>query len=202
MSIFQGKVRGEAVTGGDASGGVDVVLYAVTPGWSAIGVDSGMLISCRASSPTIPGLYVTGGDPFTNAMVGSTISITGHGVFEIAEVISPYRISIYGAIEPGTMEEGVTFSMAGQESLQALELDVNDKLRITDVFISQEKDSGYALVEGSDSPGLRLVKGRLLEMGSVNLRFETPYVCQPQSTLKYFGHDNGLNVCLVHGFIT
>lgn len=199
---IQGPIRGEAIINGDASEGIDIVLYAVTPGWAAIGADSGMTAS--ASVRSVGGgdyvtITVTGGAPFRSAMVGRIISFVGCGSIGITEVISPTEIRVAGDY---LLMGNRAFTMEAQEGLRVVELDADDTLNITDVFVSQEKDSEYAVVEGEDAPGRRVAKGRLLEVGSINLRFDTPFIGCAQNTLKYFGHDNGLNVCLIHGYIT
>ena len=200
MNPIQGIVRGEAVIDGDASGGIDLVLYAVTPGWSTL---SGVSITTTFGDPVR--ILATSSHPFVGTMVGKTISFVKNGSREIVEILSPNVIRVDSPLTEFTGADTVahdTFSMEAQEGLRVVELDADDELHITDVFISQEKDSEYALVEDTDSPGKRVVKGRLLEVGSVNLRFDTPYICQLQCNLKYFGHDNGLNVCLIHGHLT
>ena len=120
------------------------------------------------------------------------------------EVLSPQVVRVNQPLACfGTDTMGYdTVSLSAQEGLQEIEVDADDGLRITDVFISQEKDSAYALVECEDSPGRRIVKGRLLEVGSLIQQFVTPHICQRQCTLKYFGHDTGLNVCIIHGQLT
>lgn len=193
MNPIHGIVRGEAVIDGDASGGIDITLYAVTPGWAAITADSGMLATGGPNGL----ITVTGGEPFISSMVGKTITFIKAGSKEILRVISSTEIQVFGDLSE--MKDEV-FAMAAQEGLRIVELDMNDELHITDIFLSQEKDSEY--IVGEDVPGKRIIKGRLLEMGSVNLRFVTPFVCSPNGVLKYFGHDNGLNVCIIHGYIT
>ena len=105
------------------------------------------------------------------------------------------------AIVDGDASDGIEFVLYAmiRGVLQAVELNPEDEFNITDVFISQNKDSAYAVVAGTDSPGERIVKGRLLEMGSVNVRFETPFITRPNGQLVYIGDDNGLNVALIHG---
>ena len=191
---IQGIIRGEAIVDGDASGGIDVILYAVTPGWNAIEA---------IVAATDPGgndiIYATGGNPFKSGMVSKEIIFVGVGSYHIIEVNGPNGIKIDQVI---LLEDDTPITIAAQESLQAVELDTDDVLEVTDVFISQEKDSEYALVQNTDTPGQRIVKGRLLEMGSINKQFTTPFICTVGGGLKYFGHDTGLNVCLIHGRLT
>lgn len=194
---IQGIVRGEAVVDGDASAGVDLTLYAVTAGWDAIAVDSGMLAIGDS-------LYVcvSGGNPFVSGMVGKTITFTRNGPRIIFEVISSTEIRVDSEVSflVDGQRTNDTFSIDAQESLREITLDVNDELNVTDVFISQEKDSQYAVVVDDDVSGKRLAKGRLLEIGSMNRQLKTPFVSR--GVLKYFGHSEGLNVCLIHGYIT
>jgi hypothetical protein len=193
MNPIQGIVRGEVILDGDASQGIDLTLYAVTVGWDAVPADSGMLATGGSSSE----VSVSGGNPFTTSMVGKTITFVESGSAMITFVVEPNRIQI-DRIFPLMVNEA--FTMDGQESLRVIELDENDELHVTDVFISQEKDSKYAIVVGEDVPGQRLAKGRLLETGSINCQLKTPFVSR--GILKYYGHDVGLNVCLINGYIT
>lgn len=189
---IQGIVRGEAILDGDASEGIDLTLYAVTAGWEAITVDSGMLATGNGSD-----IIVLGGDPFISNMVGKIITFVESGPAVITEVISSNEIMVIGDF---TLMNKEAFTMEAQESLQVIELDANDELNVTDVSVSQEKDSQYAVVVDEDAPGKRLAKGRLLETGSISQQFRTPFVSR--CPLKYFGHTEGLNICLIHGYIT
>ena len=197
MNPIQGIIRGEAVLDGDASDGIDVTLYAVTPGWDAITEEDGIVAEPTGEEGSV---YITviGGAPFKSGMVGEAIDFVGNDYRTIVDVLSPTEIRVESII----LLENIPIVMAAQESLQVVELDADDVLKITDVFISQEKDSEYALVKDEDVPGQRIVKGRLLEVGSVNIQFATPFICTLNGSLKYFGHDNGLNVCLIHGLLT
>ena len=195
INPIQGRIRGEAIIDGDASEGVEMILYSVGPSWGAISPASGL----RAWSAGPNRIRVTGGAPFVGGMIGKTITFAVHGATTIVNVWSRTEIEIEGHF-PLMADEA--FSLAGEEGLRAVTRDDDDILFITDVFLSQEKDSEYVVVEDTDAPGQRLIKGRLLEMGSVNLRFETPFVCRPGKAIKYFGHDTGLNVCVIHGYIT
>jgi len=198
MNPIQGSVRGEAILDGDASEGIDVKLYAVTSGWAVV---TGVPVSTGSDNPTR--ILAVGASPFIQAMTGSTILFAENGSRVITEVFSSRVIYIDSPllVDPDTVLDD-TISMAAQGGLREIELDANDELRITDVFLSQEKDSEYALVEGEDSPGRRVAKGRLLKVGSINLQYKTPHICQRQCALKYFGHEDGLNVCIIRGNIT
>lgn len=193
MNPIQGVIRGEAILDGDASQGIDLTLYAVTAGWEAIAADSGMLATGGSSSE----ISVSGGNPFVGGMVGKTITFVESGSAVITFVVEPNRIQI-DRIFPLMINEA--FTMGSQESLREIELDGNDELIITDIFVSQEKDSEYAVVVGEDAPGKRLAKGRLLETGFISRQLKTSFVSR--GVLKYFGHNNGLNVCLINGHIT
>ena len=85
---IQGIVRGEAVVDGDASGGIDLTLYAMTAGWGAISADSGMRASGSNSS-----IVVVGGAPFVQGMVGQTITFVERGPIVIKDVISDIEIT-------------------------------------------------------------------------------------------------------------
>lgn len=185
-------VHGEAIIDGDASEGIDVKLYAVTPGWGAIAADSGMLATGNGTN-----VIVLGGSPFVTSMIGRTITFVESGPATIVNVISATEIEVDGDF---TLMDNEAFTIEAQAKLREVELDEDDELRVTNVFVSQEKDSEYSVVVDEDSPGRRLAKGRLLETGSINRSFNTPIVVW--GTLKYFGHDNGLNVCLITGYIT
>lgn len=189
---IQGIIRGEAVLDGDASEGIDLTLYAVTAGWGAIPADSGILAS---GTGTI--VSVHGGSPFVTGMVGRTITFVDRGSMSIIKVVSANVIEV---VDDVSLMVNEAFTMAAQESLREIELDSNDELNVTDVFVSQEKDSEYAVVVDEDAPGKRLVKGQLLETGSDSRQLKTPFVSR--GVLKYFGHNEGLNVCLINGYIT
>lgn len=198
---IQGIIRGEAVVDGDASGGIDLTLYAMTAGWEAIAA-GGMVADSPERHVLSKHIMVTGGAPFVSGMVGKIITFTRNGSRTITEVISSKEIFVDSNVL-FLVDERYTndmFSIAAQESLQEIELDDNDELNVTDIFVSQEKDSQYAVVVDEDVPGKRLAKGRLLETGSISRQLKTPFVSR--GVLKYFGHDVGLNVCLIHGYIT
>ena len=74
----------------------------------------------------------------------------------------------------------------------------NDRLSITDVMISQKAGSTYELIEGKGGTGRRIAVGT----GTVHLSFALPYECATGCSLTYVGSDSGLNVCMVHGFVT
>ncbi len=191
---IQGIIRGEAILEGDASGGIDITYYAVTPGWNAI---EDVASITDPNDPVF--ITMTEGFPFKSGMVGKEITFVGVGSRIIIDVVSRVSITVD---EPIVLLENTPITMGAQESLRTVEFDDDDVLKITDVFISQEKDSQYALVKDEDVPGQRIVKGRLLEVGSVNIQFKTPFICTLNGSLKYFGHDNGLNVCLIKGLLT
>ena len=199
---IQGIVRGEVVLDGDASGGVDLILYGVTAGWEAIAVGGMTAFQVGGDLDITNYVIITGGTPFVSGMVGKTITFTRNGPRTIMQVISSTEIFVDSAVSFVVNERPTsdTFSIEAQESLQVITLDANDELNVTDVFVSQEKDSQYAVVVDEDVPGKRLVKGRLLETGSISRQLKTPFVSR--GVLKYFGHDIGLNVCLIHGYIT
>lgn len=200
---IQGIVRGEVVLDGDASGGVDLTLYGVTAGWDAIAADSGMIAREVESEPLVTNhILVVGGLPFVSGMVGKTITFTRNGPRTIIEVISSTKIFVDSPVSflVGEQATSDTFSIDAQESLREITLDANDELNVTDVFVSQEKDSEYAVVVDEDVPGKRLAKGGLLETGYINRQLKTPFVSR--GVLKYFGHDSGLNICLINGYIT
>ncbi len=198
MNSNQGIIRGEAILEGDASAGIDFILYSITPAWEAVTRE------VSAEGPSVSSYVTAIGSPFIEAMVGTQIVFDRNGPAIIVEVLSVSEIRVNRSLSwlVGDDRAGDTFSIAGQESLREVVLGPSDTLHITDVFLSQEKKSRYAVVVNDDTPGRRLTKGHLPESGSVNMRFETPFVCEVDGVLRYFGHDNGLNVCLIHGYIT
>ena len=196
---MHGQVQGEAIIDGDASEGIDVILYAHQPQWIQVeGTASGN------------GSIVTAdkGEPFLSAMQGQTITFANDGnsethpggAFAIVSVQSTTTIILDGDFS--TLQNRAFVIAEGTAEQVTVVPEANDTLAITDISISQDKDTSYALVAGADEPGKQIIRGNLLELGSVHIAFVQPFVCLPGDILKYFGHSEGDNICLIHGFIT
>jgi len=74
-------------------------------------------------------------------------------------------------------------------------------LHVTDVQIVSESGGEVSLVADSKAAGRYLVHAILDAKGGIISHFSSPYVCPRGTGLKLFGIAQGLDVCLVQGFI-
>lgn len=192
INPIQGQIRGEAILDGDASGGIPLTLYAMTPGWPAV------------STPVTAaeGTVTAATSVFISAMIGSTVTLDGIGSAMIVSVTTGGSVIGIDAPLQTPPDETVLLTMDASESLREVELDADDWLAITDVMISQEKNNtSYCLAVGEDTDGNRVVKG-VTKAEPVSVQFITPFLCKSDGGLKYFGANAKLNTCLIHGYIT
>lgn len=96
--------------------------------------------------------------------------------------------------------EPSNFSAAGAAVVRTLQ--DGERLYVTDVQIANEAGGDTWLCADDKVAGEYVSHANLAANGGIVVHFEQPRACAPATGLTFFGGAQGLNACIIEGFVT